>query len=400
MIITKRKFVAALASGTILFNTLASSAFAATTLEVSGNGSDSDNKVNVSKNVNTTVVQNNDAKVTNNVNSSSSTGGNQANDNTGGDVTVATGNAKARVDLSTKVNLNKAEVDSCNCEGDVEVKVAGNGSDSKNDVNLKSHNNTSVFQDNKADIENNVDAKAKTGYNDANRNTGGDVAIVTGHAKTDVEIENTANANIAKVGSNNGSHAGKVSAIVAGNGSYSDNKVNLDSHRSVELVQNNDAYIDNYVYAKADTGKNDANDNTGGEVLVDTGSATSKVGIENVANFNAADVDCGCVSDVLAKVAGNGSYSDNMIWANFDQDHRIFADNNADLQNDVDTKAKTGYNDANRNTGDVDSDPAVITGHAESDHRVSNVANANLFGSDGHEIEFDFDLGSVFGFVH
>lgn len=400
MIVTKQRIAAALASGTILLNTLASTAFAATSLEISGNGSSSDNAVNVNKTVSTTVVQNNTATVSNTVNSSASTGGNEANDNTGGDITIATGNARTQVDLDTRVNFNRAEVDSCDCEGDVDVEVSGNGSYSTNDANLNTSNDTSVFQDNVADITNTVDAKAKTGGNDANRNTGGDTTIITGHALTDVEIDNRANANIARVGSNGGS-AGSISALISGNGSYSDNAVNLNQHRSVELVQNNDAYIDNYVYAKANTGKNDANDNTGGDVLVDTGNATTDVDVENLANFNSADVDCGCVTDVLAKVSGNGSESENDISANSTQDQSIFGDNRADLQNYVDARAKTGYNDVNRNTGEVGSDPSVITGHADSEHRVSNIANANLYGDEsGTDVEFEFDLGSVWSFFH
>lgn len=404
MIITKTKLAAALASGTILFNSLATSALAATSLEVSGNGSQSESHVNVNKSSNTTVVQNNDAKVNNTVKSSASTGGNQANDNTGGDVTVATGNAKSKVDLSTHVNLNKAHVNECDCEGDVEVKVAGNGFESDNKVNLQSHNDTSLFQNNKADIKNDVDAKSSTGKNDAKRNTGGDVAVITGHAETDVNIQNKANANIASVGSNgNGDHVGTTSAKILGNGANSDNKINLDKHRSVTLVQNNDAYIDNYVYAKALTGKNNANDNTGGSVLVDTGNATTKKNIDNKANFNAASVDCGCVTDLEAKVAGNGFESDNMIWANLDQKLDVYADNRADLYNDLYDKAKTGKNNVNRNTAEAHGDPAVITGHAVSEDSVSNSANVNLFGTDGShnpDVEFGFDLGSVFGFFH
>jgi hypothetical protein len=51
--------------------------------------------------------------------------------------------------------------------------------------------------------------KSDTGDNEANKNTGGDVAINTGDATTGVSIANTANANSAVVGGGHG--AGSVS---------------------------------------------------------------------------------------------------------------------------------------------------------------------------------------------
>lgn len=396
MIITKKKIVSAIAASALILNTFASSALAATTIEISGNGSNSDNDAQVNRNQDTTVVQTNNAYVKNNVTSTSSTGGNRANDNTGGDVTIATGNARTSVDLSTRVNLNHADVNTCDCEGDAEILISGNGADSDNTAKLNSNNDTSVFQTNDAHIKNNVDADAKTGYNDANRNTGGDVTVLTGHATTDVAIENNANANIASVGgSGSGSNGGTMSARIVGNGAYSYNDIELNQHRSVALVQDNDAYIKNNVDATAKTGKNDANDNTGGDVVIDTGSATTTVEVDNLANFNAADVDCGCLTDVDAKVSGNGSYSENDVRANFHDNLDVFQDNDARLKNYVDARAKTGANEANRNTGDVQADPAIITGHATTEHTVSNEANANLAGSEIPEVHFDFDLGEL-----
>lgn len=407
MIITKAKVVSAIATGTLVLNMFATSAFAATDIEISGNGSFSDNKAKINKSVNTTVVQSNSAYVSNNVSSKASTGGNQANDNTGGDVAIATGNATSRTDLTTKVNLNHAEVNNCDCEGDAEILISGNGSESDNKVKLNSQNNTSLFQDNTAKIKNNVDADAKTGHNDANRNTGGDVTVVTGNANTEVDILNKANANVAEVGSNgNGGSAGTVDARITGNGSFSDNKIKLNLDRSVTLVQDNKAKISNWVDANAKTGHNEAKDNTAGDVVIDTGNATARVDIDNLANFNAADIDCGCVTDVNAKISGNGFESDSKIKAHLNDNVNLYQDNKAKLKNWVDTNAKTGKNEANRNTGAVEavSDPFILTGHALSEDSVTNAANVNLAssgeGSGNHGVEFDFDLEDILRSLH
>lgn len=311
-----RKITSAIAAGTLIFSSLSSSAFAVSTLEISGNGSSSDNQISANKQVNTTVVQTNDAYVKNDVNSTASTGGNDANDNTGGDVTIATGNATSKTNLSTQVNLNRADIDNCNCNQDTDALISGNGSESDNKIGLNSNNNTSVFQDNSAKIK-------------------------------------------------------------------------------------------NYVDANASTGKNDANDNTDGNVVIDTGNATTKVGVRNLANFNAVSVDCGCLNNLLVKELGNGSYSTNKIYVDSSEDLTNFQDNRAGLKNYIDAFAKTGKNDANRNTGAVSgslSDPAIITGHALSEQGVDNRANVNLAGNgaalESMEFHFDFDLSDVLGSLH
>ena len=406
----KKKLITTVATGAILLNTLTPLAFADTTIEISGNGSSSDNTANVTTESNTTVVQNNAASVSNNVDANATTGGNDANDNTGGDVVISTGDAKTSVDVSTAVNANHADVDQCNCDNDVDVLISGNGYKSDNDVKLETSNDVSVFQDNAAKISNYIDANAKTGNNDANRNTGGDVLVFTGDAQSNVDVKNKANANIAKVGGNG--DGSDMDLRIIGNGSHSDNDIRLKAHQSVLLVQNNAAYIYNDILAKAKTGGNDANDNTGGDVIIDTGDAKAWVEVDNMVNFNAADVDCGCLTDVLAKISGNGTNSDNDIKAKIEKNLSDFQDNASDLYNDVYAKAKTGNNDAKRNTGPVhNTDPVeILTGDATSWTDVENSGNVNIFGPsagwwdfpEGLDLDFDFhfDLGVLLSLLH
>jgi len=392
----RKKVFAAISAGAMLFSVV-SPAAAQTTLQVTGNGSDSTSAINLSQAATTNVVQHNDADIHNNVDASANSGSNDANRNTGGNVTVDTGNAKTDVAVSNQVNSNSANVACCAAQ-DTAVLISGNGANSTNDANLSQASTTAVYQDNKADIKNDVDAKSNTGKNDANRNTGGDVQVTTGNATTLVDVSNTANANRAQVGGGTGANQGHVDVRIVGNGSDSDNDVNLLLAHSTVLSQDNNARIHNDVDADANSGKNDANRNTGGDVIVDTGDAKVDVAVDNAVNFNWAEVDCGCLLDIFAKVAGNGDHSTNDINAALANDLNVFQDNcgqetnsiwelspirrhNCSLNNDVDAKAKTGLNDANRNTGGPNgADPAVFTGGATSNVDVANSGNANAYG--------------------
>lgn len=415
MINSKRAITSMIATGALLFSTIATPVFA-TTLEISGNGSSSENEVKVETNQETTVVQKNDAEIKNEIDSSAKTGGNSANDNTGGSVAISTGDAASAVNLTNTVNLNKANVQGCGtCNGNTDVLISGNGSSSENEVKLENANTNSVYQDNKADIKNEVDSRAKTGYNDANRNTGGDTTILTGNATAGADVLSKANANIASVGQSSTTNPGTLSARILGNGSNSENEIELGNERSVMIVQDNNAKIKNDVDVSAKTGANEANDNTNGDVLIATGKADAQATIDNLANFNFAEADC-CLFDVTAKVAGNGSDSENEIKAELGNELSVFQGgkedngNKAQLENELDSYAKTGYNDINRNTDPGNGgDPVIVTGDSSVDDTIRNTGNVNLFGrSDllsiptglGLSLDFHFDLSDLLGLLH
>jgi len=415
----QKRVATAVATSAMLLNVLAPIAHADTMLEISGNGANSENEVKVNNTSNTTVTQNNNAVVTNNVTSNSSTGGNKANDNIGGDVIVKTGDATSKTNIVNDLNKNVAEVDNCNCEGDTEVKISGNLAGSENEVELNSghhrsnSSDTAIYQDNTAKVYNNVDAKASTGGNDANRNGSGDVTVITGDAKSDVSVKTTANVNSAVVGGGHGD-AGSLSLIIAGNGAYTDNEIEVSLDNDVLLVQDNYAKVKNDIDSSAKTGYNDANDNIGGDVAIVTGDAKSVVDVDNSVNFNMAEVGCDCETDVTAKISQNLVDSENEIKAKLGNDLDVYqggegAGNRAYLSNDVDGNAKTGDNDANRNGGTEINDPAILTGDAESKTNVSNEGNVNVFGPAempsvhvpgvNVDVSLNFDLSDLLGWL-
>lgn len=409
----KRKIATAIATGGLLLNLLSPAAFAATTIEISGNGSSSDNTTTVNQTQSNTVVQNNNATINNNVDATSNTGGNSANDNTGGSVTVDTGNARTTVDVTNRANSNTADVNNCNCSGDTTVKISGNGTSSDNNVNLDTTHTNSVFQTNTANFNNRIDANARTGDNRANDNTGGDVMVRTGSATSDVTVNNAANANTAMIGNGSGTHrGGTLSATISGNGSRSDNTIDLDISNDSTIVQDNNANFRNRIDANSRTGDNRADDNTGGDVTIDTGNARSMVDIDNMANFNSASSDCGCLLDLTAKISGNGTESDNRLTADLTNDLSVFqgeerSGNRARFDNLVDANSRTGDNRSDDNTGVPHDGILVFTGNSTSDHTISNEANRNIFGPStgadfslgGTSLDFSFNLNDLLGFL-
>lgn len=377
----QKQILSVLATGAV-FASMVAPAFA-DELVINGNGADSNSTINLVQKSNTTVVQNNTANVTNNVTANASTGSNDANQNTGGSVGIQTGNATVNTSVNNTLNSNWAKVQCCASNGNTTVNVTGNGAESRNKVTLNETSNNSVFQNNDAYVNNNVNSTAKTGYNDANQNTGSgsDVMISTGNASVDSNVSTRANVNQALIGGNGG-NGGSVVVLVDGNGFDSNNHVKLALNKDNLLTQNNSAYVDNNVKASAKTGGNDANQNTGADVGIGTGNASANATVDNSLNFNVANIDCGCITNLTAKVKGNGFDSTNKVEAKLTSDQAAFQDNVAELYNDVHAKAKTGGNDANQNTGPAGSDPVLIfTGDATDGTSVKNWSNANVFGS-------------------
>lgn len=411
-----KKVALGLATGALVAQSMILPAFAEITVVVSGNGSDTKNDVKFDQDTSTTVNQSNTAIVENDVDAKANTGGNDADDNTGADVNIDTGNADATVVVENKLNSNEASVDCGGCPTDVNVEISGNGTDSDNKVDLKLDNTTWVKQDNFAKVENDVEVKADSGHNDANDNTGGTIDIDTGTADALAVVLNKLNANVAHIGSNG---QGALELKILGNGSYSKNDIKADLNNTVTLDQDNWASVENDVEVKANTGKNDANDNTGGYVSIDTGDADAGALVDTMANFNLAHVEDCCEFDGLVKIAGNGTDSDSKVDLKLDSTLYATQDNfykcggghwfpwwgdkgiglfgegrwGRDKDCDVDAKANTGYNDVEDNTGDPGSDPSIDTGNASTEVEVSNEANSNVFSTGDAMPDFpDLDL--------
>ena len=80
--------------------------------------------------------------------------------------------------------------------------------------------------------------------------------------------------------------AGNVSAIIADNGAGSVNTIVIDIDNRCRIVQVNNSTISNIVGVGINTGGNSANNNTGGSVDINSGSASASVKIANSVNQN------------------------------------------------------------------------------------------------------------------
>ena len=365
-----------------------------TNVELTGNGAFSDNTVSLESDQHSTVVQSNDANVHNNVTTHLNTGGNDASFNTGGDVTVWSGDIRSEIDVSNLLNRNIAENGCCDM-GDMDVLISGNGAQSANDVTAVSGvHHTEIFQDNTANVGNSVHNQLETGDNESSYNTGGVTKIRTGQADAMVSLLNAANANIA-FSENGGSGSGSDTSLrVLDNGAFSDTSINLDMEQQRTLVQSNDTSVWNNVATEIETGGNSATFSTAEDPVILTGNARSGMRFTNLLNTNSADIDCDCLlSDLSVTVDGNGAYSDNHLFNDMNRVTETFQDNSAFLDNVVRSDLNTGDNDADFGTGTHTT--FIRSGNTDSWFESVNKANVNMSGDSSlnlPSVEWTWDM--------
>lgn len=425
-----------------------------------GNGSGSNNNASLSVSSTNTNNQDNSAQVTNNLDQSTITGQNSANDNTGGNVDVKTGDANVTGTIVNSLNTNVSGVSvaefnveddhigdivldfasGCisNCgTGSVQAANTGNGADSTNvsDVNIDQTNET--FQNNDANVGNNLTLVADSGNNEANANTNGDVNIQTGDANVAANVLTFANNNVAgdviytvvnvfgdlvgdiimpkeyieAAGGCSTCGGGDVLAANTGNGANSNNELNVDQTTTNNTYQYNDANIENNLIIDATTAGNSASGNTAGDNEIKTGDTNVNAQVLNVANSNVAGGVWWLVlvneagnwvgkivgspdgsnlagsegtefivtesGEVIAVNSGNGAGSDNTANIAQTNTNNTTQNNTIDLVNNVNLAANTGKNQANDNTG---SNSKIETGDANVVANIVNFVNNNITG--------------------
>lgn len=157
------------------------------------------------------------------------------------------------------------------------VKVSGNGAHSTNSVSLSNNSNSSVKQVNKTSVANLVEVGQNTGGNKANKNTGGNVMVSSGNAKSTVTNTTTVGGNALVSTCNSCGSSANDSVKIKGNGANSNNSVTLTNSSSSCTTQVNETMVVNGVLVEQNTGENNANMNTGGSVNVGSGNAESTV---------------------------------------------------------------------------------------------------------------------------
>lgn len=256
---------------------------------ISGNGSGSDNQINVTVEQTTTVTQENNAQVNNDVNVEADTGNNEAGGNTGGEANITTGDVQVGSNIdNTNINQSYAEVGCCDASG-VEIKISGNGAGSTNSVGASFGSNTNVSVNNSANLTNNINGTANTGRNSANYNNG-DVTIKTGSITV---VDNIVNDSVNNYSVNVKNNSGRsITISVKDNGTASDNIVVVNNINNINVKIDSSANIVNESKWDLNTGENEASKNNG-DVSILTGDIYLASTINNKdINTGIVDIDC------------------------------------------------------------------------------------------------------------
>ncbi len=214
---------------------------------------------------------------------------------------------------------------------------------------------------NKSDIDNKIKGDLNTGYNDLEYNTTASDGIGTGVIDANVVVSNDTSGSgsvwggLGTLDLGGGSGTGMVDASfengTTGYSSENTNKLKVDNKKSVTVK--NDAYIDNKVDIKANTGDNKTIGNTTVDGSTTTGDIVANV---DISNKTAGTPDLSSLglggTDVTASAENGvtGAFSNNVNDVKVTQTDTVKIDNKADINNDVKLKANTGGNANNYNT--------------------------------------------------
>lgn len=232
-----------------------------------------------------------------------------------------------------------------------EITVTGNGSASTNEISAASSQTTNVQQTNTATVDNNVQTSSNTGNNSASSNTNGNAAVQSGDTATTVAVANTANTNTVTTGACCQT-TGNNNATVTGNGSDSTNTLSVSNTTTNTIQTTNTATITNHVSGSANTGNNYANNNSGGNVSIKTGSINVSENLKSgPVNINAITVSTNASNGFSVKIAGNGAGSVNTVAINQNTETNVETDNAVHILNESLWLLNTGNNSASNNAG-------------------------------------------------
>ena len=240
-----------------------------------------------------------------------------------------------------------------------------------------------VVFDNEAELENNVEAGGFTGDNEIE--TEGDAVIVTGNVNIYVGLINTVNSNIIN---------SKLSEILYNIFNNAQGDINIPDEvvsspegcgetECHNIVADNEGSIDNNVLVDGSSGNNSV-ETKGGDAIIATGDVNVVTNIFNVLNSNIIGSNwVRLIINIFGNWTGDLVLPGQQAMQNFMEnsssmcgagceEENIVSNNDAEIENNVQVNANTGDNSA---SGD---DSTIITGNANAQTDVLNVANSNI----------------------
>lgn len=154
---------------------------------------------------------------------------------------------------------------------------------------------------------------------------------------------------------------------VSNNGSGAESEVVVQQETTTNVVQSNEANIQNNIEVNADTGNNNASSNAG-DVAIETGDASESITVETEVNESVIDLECCETGETKLVIEGNGDSSGNSINIESINDTDIQIVQTAKVENKLGGKANTGNNTANSNNGKV----SISTGDIYATSTVKN----------------------------
>lgn len=254
---------------------------------IEDNGSSSNNQIVISSSNNSTIVQSNTSNVSNNIEVTANTGGNEASSNTVSQTNIETGEVLTNTEVLNSTNIQSLESNCCLSNDNSSLEIKNNGDNSTNILDMDNKNQQSVNINQNSYITNNIDINANSGNNQALSNQG-NVLIKTGDVSSETKINNIANllnVNL-KQGQPKNFHL-KISK----NGDNSTNIIDFKNQEFNLLTINNQAFINNDLSVFGNSGNNKSKDNLG-DVEIITGNIFLDTVITTKTNWTDTKVDC------------------------------------------------------------------------------------------------------------
>lgn len=417
------------------------------------NGADSGNVIDILDDTVQEVSQTNNLEANNIIDADVNTGKNTIINNLGGGSTITTGDATANVNVINFGNVNMAGVgvaeynvfdptggdiyldDLSYIPAEVLAQINKNGAGSDNTIEYQSGNTKLVFQDNYAEVTNDINIEVNTGDNTITQSLG-DATIQTGDANVVANIINFLNSNFLGLGKllvgvinladgyqgdvylpTLGMSDPSVSADINNNGANSLNQIGVSNNDTLAINQKNTVGVNNEVYIDANTGDNTASMNVGNGTSLKTGDIETSItsstvagqnfvgtsGIMNLVFLNEngkitpfyvdAQGNLVEVPQVYAEATENGAYSENIIGISEDDSTTVDQNNTAIVNNKLNIDVNTGGNKATRN---VDSKTTIETGDISVLASITNFIGNNFVG-DNLVVTFINSLGEWTG---
>jgi hypothetical protein len=232
-----------------------------TILTISGNGSDSQNNINIEEKNNTDIHVTNEAEIKNDNSGFANTGGNEVTSNSG-DVSLITGDIDVKSSIKN-TSINQTSVQGGSGAGDINLSISNNLSCSINKISTAFVNNANIEIESRAYVANNNYWTADTEQNILASNLG-NLSLKTGDINLDLFIKNGP----INIG---GIDWGCCGFYDPGEPSGEDNKGGTSTGNDSSNEGNNSS----------------SSESSGGEILSEAASTQSDVGVYGLSNTSA-----------------------------------------------------------------------------------------------------------------